>query len=34
MQRESKQVQQYLLTARVAIARTLDQYAFVDEVAE
>ena len=32
MQRESEQVQQYLLTARVAIARTLDQYAVIDEV--
>lgn len=32
MQREAQQVQQYLLTARVAIARTLDQYAVVDEV--
>jgi len=32
MERESEQVQQYLLTARVAIARTLDQYAVVDEV--
>ena len=32
MQRESLQVQQYLLTARIAIARTLDQYAVIDEV--
>jgi len=32
MQRESEQVQQYLLTARIAIARTLDQYAVIDEV--
>lgn len=32
MQREALQVQQYLLTARVAIARTLDQYAVIDEV--
>ncbi len=32
MERESEQVQQYLLTARVAIARTLDQYAVIDEV--
>lgn len=32
MQREAQQVQKYLLTARVAIARTLDQYAVVDEV--
>ncbi len=31
MQREAQQVQQYLLTARVAIARTLDQYALIDE---
>jgi len=33
MERESEQVQEYLLTARVAIARTLDQYAVIDEVA-
>lgn len=33
MQREAEQVQQYLLTARIAIARTLDQYAVIDEVA-
>ena len=32
MQRESEQVQKYLLTARVAIARTLDQYAAIDGV--
>lgn len=32
MQREAIQVQQYLLTARVAIARTLDQYAVIEEV--
>ena len=32
MQREAEQVQKYLLTARIAIARTLDQYASVDEV--
>lgn len=32
MERESEQVQQYLLTARIAIARTLDQYAVIDEV--
>ncbi len=32
MQREAEQVQKYLLTARIAIARTLDQYAAIGEV--
>jgi len=33
MRREAEQVEEYLLTARIAIARTLDQYAAIDEVA-
>ncbi len=32
MRREAEQVEEYLLTARIAIARTLDQYAAIDEV--
>ena len=32
MQNEAQQVQKYLLTARIAIARTLDQYAAIEEV--
>lgn len=32
MRREAEQVEGYLLTARIAIARTLDQYAVIDEV--